>query len=253
VTGDADGGAALMKSAVEAAAKYPENKAWCLVELGNIYFKTGRWAEAEAAYKDAVAAFPASHTAYAGLGAVAAAQGKLQLAIDQYKHAQSITPMVQYAGALYDLYEAAGNVPEARKQAGMIDLVAKLEKAANQKANRTLSLIFANQDRNLGESLELAQADFELRQDVYTYDVLSWALFKNRRFEEARKASDEALKLGSPEALFLYHAGMIANAVGDPRAARKLLGRALELNSGFDLRQAAIARTTLERMQEDSQ
>jgi tetratricopeptide (TPR) repeat protein len=217
-----------------------------------MYFKTGRWADAEHAYGEAIATFPSSHTAYAGLGAVAAARGKLPEAIEKYKRAQSITPMVQYAGTLYDLYTAVGKNAEAGRQADLVDLVAKLEGVANQKANRTLALIYANQDRNLARSLELAQADFEVRQDVYTYDALAWALYKNQRYEEASRASEEALKLGAPEALFYYHAGMIANALGDVTTAKKHLERALGLNSGFDIQQAADARETLKRMQSDS-
>jgi tetratricopeptide (TPR) repeat protein len=252
ITGNKDAGIELMKQAVDAAAKYPENKAWCLVELGNIYFKTGRWPEAEQAYTQAIAAFPSSHAAFAALGAVAAARGNLQEAIEKYQRAQSITPMVQYAGALFDLYTAVGKNAEAAQQADLVDLVAKLEGVANQKANRTISLIYANQSRNLARSLEFAQADFEVRQDVYTYDALAWALYKNQRFEEAFGASREALKLGAPEALFYYHAGMIANALGYTEAARKHLENALELNPGFDFLQASSARDTLKKMQSDS-
>ena len=252
VTGDRDTGVELMRRAVAAAAKYPENKAWCLVELGNMYFKTGRWAEAEQAYDEAIATFYTSHAAYAGLGAVAAAQGKLAEAIEKYKRAQSITPMVQYAGALYDLYIAVGKNAEAGKQADLIDLVAQLEGVANQKANRTLSLIYANQDRNLTRALEFAQADFEIRQDIYTYDALAWALYKNRRYREAWRASEEALKIGAPEALFYYHAGMVASALGDASTAEEHLERALRLNAGFDFRQAAVARLTLAKMQGES-
>ena len=252
VTGDPDAGLKLLKRAVEAAAKYPENRAWCLVELGNMYFKTGRWGDAEQAFDEAIATFPASHMAYAALGAVAAAQGQLPEAIEKYKRAQSITPMVQYAGALYDLYTAVGKDAEARRQADLVDVVAQLEGAADQKANRTLALIYANQDRNLSRSLELAQADFEVRQDVYTFDALAWALYKNQRYQDARHASEEALKLGAPEALFLYHAGMIANALGDTVAAKEHLEKALRLNAGFDFRQAAVARQTLATMQMDS-
>ena len=252
VTGDTEGGIALMQQAVAAAAKYPENKAWCLVELGNMYFKTARWAEAERAYTDAISTFPASHAAFAGLGSVRAAQNKLPEAIENYKRAQSITPMVQYAGVLYDLYRTSGKQAEAGLEADMVDVVAKLEGVANQKANRTLALIYANQDRNLTESLELAQADFAIRQDAYTYDVLAWALYKNQRYQEAARASEEALKLGAPEALFFYHAGMIANSMGDTATAKRHLQKALDLNSGFDIKQAAIARQTLEGMQANS-
>ena len=249
VTGDAAGGIAMMKDALKAGASYPENKAWCLVELGNMYFKTGQWPEAQRSYREAIETFPSLHTAYAGLGSVQAAQGKTREAIESYKRAQSITPMVQYAGALYDLYTELGKKADAQQQADLVDLVAKLEEAAKQQANRTLALIYANQDRNLKESLVLARADFEARQDVYTYDALAWALFKNKHYEEAGKASEQALKLGTPEALFFYHAGLIADALHDSATARNRLEKALALNSGFDIHQAVIARKTLQRLE----
>ncbi|HEV2689709.1 MAG TPA: tetratricopeptide repeat protein [Bryobacteraceae bacterium] len=246
ITGDVDGGIAMMKDAVDAGARYPENKAWCLVELGNMYFKTGHWPEAERAYSEAIETFPSLHAAYAGLGSVQAAQGKLPQAIESYKRAQSITPMVQYAGTLHDLYAATGKTAQAQQQSDLVDVVAKLEEASNMKANHTLALVYANQDRHLTRALELAQADFEVRQDVYTYDALAWALYKNKRYEDARQASEQALKLGAPEALFFYHAGMIANALGDSAGAKKQLAKALQLNAGFDFRQAAIARHALD-------
>jgi tetratricopeptide (TPR) repeat protein len=249
INGDVAGGIAMMTDAVKAGASYPENKAWCLVELGNMYFKTARWPEAERAYHGAIQNVATMHTAYAGLGSVQAAQGKLTEAIESYKHAQAITPMVQYAGALYDLYTELGKKPEAQLQRDLVDVVAKLEESAKQQANRTLALIYANEDRELSRSLALAKADFEVRQDIYTYDVLAWALFKNKRNEDARQASEHALKLGTPEALFFYHAGMIADALEDSGTAKTQLKKALELNPGFDIRQAAVARRTLQRLE----
>ena len=245
ITGDSEGGIAMMRDAVQAGARYPENKAWCLVELGGMYFKTGRWREARQAYSEAIETFPALHAAHAGLGSVLAAQGDLPQAIESYKRAQSITPLVQYAGVLHDLYASSGRKAEAQHQADVVDLIAKLESASNIKANRTLALVYANQDRNLAVSLDLAQADFEVRQDVYTYDALAWALYKNKRYHEARQASEKALKLGTPEAMFHFHGGMIANALNDGATASACLKKALQINPGFDVRQAAVARKTL--------
>ena len=249
INGDVEGGVAMMTDAVKAGARYPENKSWCLVELGNMYFKTGRWAEAERAYNEGIELFPSSHAAHAALAGVQAAQGNMAQAIASYKRAQSITPMVQYAGALHDLYTDAGKKTEARQQAEMVDLVAKLEEAAGQKANRTLALIYANQDRNPAKSLELAEADLQVRRDIFTYDAYAWALFKNRRHDEAWKASEKAMKLGTPEAMFYYHAGLIANARAEAAASKQLLEKALKLNPGFDVRQAAIARKVLLSLQ----
>lgn len=251
VTGDSEGAIALMKEAIAAGASYPENTAWCLAELGSWYFKAGRLSEAEQAYSSAIDIFPAAHAAHAGLGSVQAAQGKIQAAIDSYKRAGEAVPLVPYMAALTDLYQIAGKKEEARKQIEMIDLVSKMEQAANQKANRTLALVYANQERNLERAMELAEADFAVRKDVYTYDALSWVLYKNKRYGEAQKASEQALKLGTPEPLFYYHAGMIAQALGNKIQARKHLERALSLNPKFDFRQAAVAEKILREIQEE--
>ena len=82
--------------------------------------------------------------------------------------------------------------------------------------------------------------------------MLAWALYKNQHYREAARASEEALKLGAPEALFFYHAGMIANSMGDMATAKRHLQKALDLNSGFDIKQAALARLTLEEIEANS-
>jgi len=246
VTGDAPAALETMRQAVEAGAPYPENKAWCLADLGSMNFKLGKLDEAERVYREAIAVFPGQHLAHAGLGAVLAARGRTAEAIQSYLHAQAIVPLPQYAGALADLYAAAGKEDEARKQNANVDMIAHLEEAVGQKANRTLALIYANQGRNLDRAQALAEADLELRHDIYTWDAYSWVEYKRGHLDEARKASQEALKTGAREPLLLYHAGIIENAAGDPAAARKLLEGALALNPRFDPVQSANARHVLE-------
>jgi len=53
------------------------------------------------------------------------------------------------------------------------------------------------------------------------------------------------LRLNTKDAVLLYHAGMIENALGNRSDAKKLLKRALDLNPAFDLLQAEIARKAL--------
>ena len=118
-----------------------------------------------------------------------------------------------------------------------------MARANQEKTNRNLALVFADQDRNF--ALELAQAELEVRGDVYTYDALAWALCKNGKLVEAARAAGQALQFGTPEPTFYYHAGMIAHALGNKAEAAKYLERALALNPAFDPRHAEIARTTL--------
>jgi tetratricopeptide (TPR) repeat protein len=245
VTGDHSGAVTAMRQAVEAGALYPENKAWCLADLGSMYFKLGKLDEAERSYRDAIAAFPGQHQAHAGLGAVLAARGRNSEAAESYTRAQAIVPLPQYTGALADLYTAEGKTDEASRQNANIDMIARLEEAVGQKANRTLALVYANQGRNLDRALALAEADLELRHDIYTWDALSWVLYRRGGVDEALKASHEALKTGAKEPLLLYHAGVIERAAGNAEGGRKLIESALALNPRFDPVQAPAARKAL--------
>ena len=245
VMGDAKGAIAIMQQAIRSGSPAAENTAWCLVDLGNLYFKIGRVGEAEQAYRSALKTFDGYYPAYAGLGRIQAARGQLGEAIESYQRAQSAVPIPEYAEALSDLYERTGRKVEARRQLDLIEVVDKMARANNEKTNRNLALVFADQNWNLARALELAQAEAEVRGDVYTHDALAWALYKNGRLAEAEHAAQKALQFGTPEPSFYYHAGLIAVALHKNDEAAKCLARALALNPHFDPRQAEVARSTL--------
>jgi tetratricopeptide (TPR) repeat protein len=201
-----------------------------------MYFKTGRIAEASAAFGNAREVFPGYHRAYAGMGRVLAAQGHLAQAIECYRQAQAVVPLPEYAAALAEFHAAAGNRQEAQKQRVLVDMLDRIGQARGEKTNRNLALIYADQDRKPGRSLELAVAELESRRDVYTYDALAWALFRNNRYAEAREAAAKAMRLNTPEPAFYYHAGMIAAAEGRQAESAKLLERAQALNPRCDVR-----------------
>ena len=57
--------------------------------------------------------------------------------------------------------------------------------------NRDLALFYADHDMKLAEALDLAQKELEVRHDIYTWDALAWALYKNGKLTEAAKASEK--------------------------------------------------------------
>jgi tetratricopeptide (TPR) repeat protein len=234
VTGDAPEAIALMANAVEAGDPQPQNVAWCSAELADIYFKTGNLEEAARAYRQAVDLFPALHRAYAGLAKVEASKGQLDSAIRYYLHAQSIVPLVEYAGALEDLYDASAQPAKAQEQQALIDVIQKLGRVRNETTNRNLALLLADHDRNLPEALHLVETELPVRGDVYTWDAYSWVLFKNGRIAEARAASLKALKFQTPEPVFYFHAREIARAAGEEEPARQYAARLSALNPQFD-------------------
>jgi tetratricopeptide (TPR) repeat protein len=212
VTGDAEGAIYAMRQAVHAAGAMPENLAWCLVDLGNLYFKTDRLDEAQASYDAALRSFPRYHPAFAGLGRVHSARRHTADAVEAYARAEAIVPLPEYIGALRDLYLEQGRKAEARKQEQLLDVVDQLARANFENTDRTLAIVLADEGRRLDRALELAQNELAFRRDVYTYDALAWVLYKSGRYDQAREAMQKALKYGTPDPLFRRHAAMIIPA-----------------------------------------
>jgi tetratricopeptide (TPR) repeat protein len=211
--GDVAGAIQIMKRAIEAGSSSAENVAWCIVDLGGIYFKTGELALAKQSFTDALRTFKNYHPAYAGLGKVLAETGALNDAIESYRRAQEITPLPDYAAALYDLYKETGQTAEAAKQRDLLEAIDKLARANGEKANRNLVFAFADHDIQLDRALELAFGELEFRKDIYSYDALAWALYKNHRYTEAQQYMQKALRLNTPEPAFHLHADAIAQAL----------------------------------------
>lgn len=216
--GDADAAVAIMKKAIEAGSSMPENVAWCMVDLGNIYLKTGKDELARQEFLDALRVFPKYPGAYAGLAKTLAAGGDVKGAIENYRRAQELIPLPDYASALIDLYTRTGDGASAARQRELLDTIDRLAVANGEKANRNLVFALADHDMKLDRALALAEGELEFRRDIYSYDALAWALYKNGRYDEAKAAMDKALKIGTPEPDFARHARAIAEALKNENA-----------------------------------
>ena len=245
---DVDNAVKIMKMAISAGSPMAENTAWCEVELGKIYLKTGKISEASSAFNAALRRFPDYPVALAGIAQAAAAQSDWKTAIFYMQRARAATPLPDYSAALYDYYTASGDLKEAAKQKDMIQVIDQVGKAAQEKANRNIALIYADHDWNLDRALELAKNEMEVRGDIYTYDALAWALYKNEQYAQAGEAMQKAMQFKTPEPGFYYHAGLIDSALGKKDEAREMLKKALELNPHFDARQASLAGVALKEL-----
>jgi tetratricopeptide (TPR) repeat protein len=114
--------------------------------------------------------------------------------------------------------------------------------------NRDLALFYADHGIKLDEALALAHKEFEVRHDVYTWDALAWALYKNGKYPEASDAMQNALRPGTRDALLLFHAGMIDAALGQTAQAKESLEQALTINPHFHVLYAEEARRQLNQL-----
>jgi tetratricopeptide (TPR) repeat protein len=247
--GDSAQAIRLMQSAIAAALQTNvprENLAWLYFELGERYFQTGDLGNADLSYESGISADPNHYRSLAGLAKVRAAQGKFEESIQLYQRSIAIIPFPVYVAELGDVYKKLGRMKEARQQYDLVEYIGHLSKLNQVLANRELALFYADQGIKLPEALELARVELELRHDVYTWDTLAWALYKNGRFQEAAEAMNHALSLHSNDSLVLFHAGMIYHGLAKDSDAEAFLSRALETNPHFHVLQAEVARRTLE-------
>jgi tetratricopeptide (TPR) repeat protein len=247
---DPEGAIDLWQKAILAGSPHSENTAWCQVELGEEYFNIGKLKEAEGAYRSALETFPGYHRALAGLARLRQAAGKPSEAIALYQKAIEAIPSPHYLASLGDLYEEIEDREAAQKQYALVEQIARLDRINEVLYNRDLALFYADHDRNLDEALQLVERAAGVRADIYTYDVLGWVYYKNKRYPEAQRAMKEALRLGTNDPRLLYHAGMIARAVGKEKEAKRLLNRALSLNPHFHPLYEKSAREILSDMGE---
>jgi tetratricopeptide (TPR) repeat protein len=245
VTGDGPKSIDWMASAVQAGSPTAENLAWCLVEFGDMLFKTGRTADAHIAYNRALETLSGYHRANAALGREFAAAAKFKEAEASFLKAQAVIPLPEYAGALESIYVKLGKTAEAEQQRNLVDVIDRLGRVNGEKGNRSLALVYANENRNPDRALEWIRGELDTRRDVYTYDALSWVLFRGGEQKDAEDASRKALAMHTPEPMFFYHAGVIAMAGGDERAGKELLTKALELNPEFSYPEALDAKERL--------
>ncbi len=240
--GRTDAAIAAMKLAVSAGSGTNEPAAWSLVELGNLYFNSGRLRPAERAYRAALARFPGYHRAQAALARVAAARGRTDEAVALYRRALEAVPLPEYAARLGETLAAAGRDDEAAEAYELVDVMQRLFEANGARTELETALVDLDRGVNLADALSRVREAYAERRSIEAEDVLAWGLYRNGRCEEALDHSRRALRLGTRDALKLFHRGMIERCLGRAAASRATFREALGINPYFSPRWAPVAK-----------
>jgi tetratricopeptide (TPR) repeat protein len=242
--GDLPGALDAMHEAARAPSLAPENTAFALGLVGQLERLDGDPAAARTAYETALSFVPNHAPSLAGLGRLAVGDGDLATAADRFEQAAAILPLPEYVIALGETREAAGDGGDAKREYDLARAEIELFKAAGVTVDLDLALFEADHGDPL-KGLGYAKAAYRATPTVRAADALAWCLYRVGRVDEAVTKSAEALRLGSREPLFLYHAGAIAAADDDPGTARKHLEAALSIDPGFSATGAHDARALL--------
>ena len=230
--GDLAGAERAMRLAVDAGGAAPENVAYVQSLLGQLLFARGKLGSAGHAYRLALYNFPGYAPAEAGLARVEAAGGHLRAAIRRLRVVVERLPLPEYVIALGETEQAAGLGARARQDFALVGAERRLLAANGVNTDTELALFEADHG-SPARAVSLARRAWSRAPSVRSADSLGWALTAARRPHAGLAWAHRALRLGSRDPLFLYHAGMAARAAGDRVQSRALLRRAIELNPRF--------------------
>jgi tetratricopeptide (TPR) repeat protein len=237
IHGDPEGAIEAMQEAVEVGERGSEARAWTQVQLGHLYLNSGNWEQAAEEYRRVLQSLPDYPYALAGLARVETVMGRYEQAIEQYEAVVERLPLPEFVIVLGELYEVTGRQEAAEAQYELVRTIQQLNASAGMDVDLELALFDANHGTPV-LALEKASAAYERRPTIYAADILAWALYKNGEYEEADRFVREALRLGTRDALMHFHAGQIAEALGDEARAREHYAAALTINPTFSVLEA---------------
>jgi tetratricopeptide (TPR) repeat protein len=227
--GDLTGAISAMETAIRAGGPAPENTAYLRVILGNLQFTVGDLQKSDGAYRTTLQLSPGYVFALAGTSRVSAARGDLDQAIACYKLAAERVPYPEFLIAEGEAQQAAGRDADANKTYALVRQIEALFSANGVNTDLDLAL-FEAEHGDPATALTLAQTAYAATPNIKVADALGWALYQNGQLDAARQHAEEALRLGTRDPSYAYHAGMIAKAQGDTAQARIWLTQSLSAN-----------------------
>jgi tetratricopeptide (TPR) repeat protein len=223
--GDVRGAVRAMELAASAAGgERSANAVYATTLLGKLHADQGDYATAAREFHQVLTLKPGTPDAMLGLAAIEFGRDHTQAALDLYREVQRRIAAPDHAFLLGEAEEAAGHRAAADRayQAAREAFDAEAARGANTATERT---VFEASHGDPALAVKLGTFAWHYTPSVRAADAYSWALSSAGRDREALAMSRQAMRLGSRDPFFLYHAGIVALRAGQPERARAFLGR----------------------------
>jgi tetratricopeptide (TPR) repeat protein len=197
-----------------------ESQAWFSLRLGDLEWRSGHARAAAAAYTEGLAVRPGDPRLLTAMALLAAHQQQGSAARTWAERAVAAQPEVTTLLALARASEAAEDTAQARAAA---TAVATLVDTTAGLPHRDWLLWQLDHGQQVPAILRLALDDLVVRQDVYGFDLVAWALHCSGRDHEAQDMMQRALAMGTRDPLLQRHAAAIETALA--ASTRQVAGR----------------------------
>jgi tetratricopeptide (TPR) repeat protein len=235
--GDLRGAATALRLAVVAGGPPSEEVAYVQSLLGSVELDRGRLGAAWRAFDAASASAPGYAPAAAGRARLAAATGRLGEAIRRWRRVVAREPLPEYAIALGEAELAAARRLRSVARAARLRVAARRDLELVPAQQRLLAAegfgaeaelaIFESDHGDVARGVALARTIWSQAPSVTSADALGWALTRAGRPRAGLRWARRALRLGSLDPTFRYHAGIAALAAGQTDAGRRHLRLAI--------------------------
>ena len=206
-----------------------EQIAWFYLRSGDFSFRHGALRDAEQDFREGLRFEPNDFRLISGLARVEYARGNYQNAIS-YALLAGDRSDIATLSLLADSYAALGKLDDAaRVTAQIVDAAA----ANPEPYNRQWTQFLLDHRRALPETVSVLEREIVTRPDVLGFDQLAWGYFLSGDLPNAKRAVDQALRMGTHDAALHFHAGTIKLAVGDSIAAQWHFEMSRDINPHF--------------------
>lgn len=242
--GDLSGASQALTLATSAGGEGPENVAFVQSLLGNLELAQRRPDPAQRAFRTALAKVPGYAPAQAGLARIDIARGRHDQAITRLRALVARDPKQEYVVLLAELQLAAGQTQAARRILAKVpDELKRLESAGEN--TETEKALFEADHGDVNRAVTAGRAAWANAPSVRAADALGWALTRAGDPRGGLTYARQAVRLGTRDPSFLFHAGMTAKAAGRDADARRWLRKTLSGNPSFSPLHATAARKAL--------
>ena len=189
-----------------------EQRAWFSLRLADVELRHGNLRRAASAISEGLRISPGDWRLLLARARLESARGQWEKAIASAEAVLTIVSSPDALAILATAHRQLGHQSDARAFEVALGQVALSKPGGVHRSWATALLDGGRDDTTLTDRLA---ADTLVRHDVYTLDLLAWALYRSGRSQEALPIMRRAMALGSAEASLRYHAAMIEFAAGD--------------------------------------
>ena len=229
--GDGDGALEAMVLAADAAMVGSEERAWALYQIGQLYLAENNLPAASSVFSGILEERPGYAFAIGGHGHIQLIEGNYEEATRLLTAAYELVPADEFLEGLVEVYEATNE--DEKKYAALDQIALGYQEADEMGENVRMEYadFLADLEQDLKNALQLAKKEYERRPThLHALETYAWALHKLGRSGEAQEYIDQAMRLGTGDAMVYFRAADIYLGSGNIKEARTFLQKAIDAN-----------------------